>query len=170
MVIPSTAKLGNIIGGAIGLGSWNMVDHDTGLPFCSFDSFYSFQMTSDSNVSQYPIEGGSFRYWNKDDTPSELEVTLVKSGLTLPGEKKKFVKTLQQYVGQPRLVDISTTSQSYIGYTINKMQFTNMPDDCSDILMINLSLTEVRIKAGMKTTKPKAADRVKAGFKQLVGI
>ena len=67
-------------------------------------------------------------------------------------------------------MDISTTSQSYIGYTINKMQFTNMPDDCSDILMINLSLTEVRIKAGMKTTKPKAADRVKAGFKQLVGI
>lgn len=171
MVIPSTAKMGNIIAQNVSfLDSWNFVDHDTGLPFCSFDSFGSFSMNASASVTQYPIEGGSFRYYNKDDSPTNIEITLIKSGLVIPGQKKKFINTLQQYVGQPKLVDISTTSGTYIGYTIQEMKFGNLPDDCADMLMVTLTITEVRTKKAMEAAKPKAKDRIKSAFQQLIGL
>lgn len=170
MVIPSTAKLGNIVAQLIGLDNWNFVDHGTGLPFCAFDSFGAFNMTASARVSQYPIEGGSYRYYNKDDSPTDVEVTLIKSGLVIPGQKKKFIKTLQEYVGQPKLVDVSTPSGTYIGYTIREMNFGNLPDDCADMLMVTLSLSEVRTKKAMTATKPEAKDRIKSAFQQLVGL
>lgn len=171
MVIPSTAGLGNIIGQNISfLSAWSFADHDTGLPFASFDGIAGFTYSGNSQVTQYPLESGDFRYYNKMDTPNELELTLVKSGMSLPAQKKKFIKTLQDYVGKPKLVDIGTTSGAYIGYTIDGMNFSNLPDECADILLVTLSIKEIRIKAGIKVAKPKAMDRVKSAFQQLVGL
>ena len=172
MVIPSTAKLGNIIAQNSGgdLGSWSFVDHETGLQFCNFDSFGSFSLDNSSEVAQYPLEGGSFHYYNKLDTPTDLEVTLIKSGLELPKMKQKFIRTLRQYAGQPKLVDITTPSGAYIGYTIRQMQFQNLPEECSDMLVVTLSISEIRLSTELSAAKPKASARVKDAFKQLVGI
>lgn len=58
---------------------WGVFNAD-GDSIADYDSFASVSYRDDSNVSDYPIENGSFAAYNKVDQPFSVRVTLVCGG------------------------------------------------------------------------------------------
>lgn len=54
---------------------------DDGWKVIDFDSFIDIQEVVDTNVTQNPVEGGSFRSVNKVRKPRVIKVTLAKGGI-----------------------------------------------------------------------------------------
>lgn len=175
MKIPSIAGVQNIVANAWPnvFGAWTILDHDTQLEICSFDSFYDFGYNKKTNVVQYPIENGSFASYNKQNNPVNFSVSLIKSGLNLPFQKRDFIKKLKDYTEQAKYVDIITPSGTYLNCTLSDLSFKNEPDEGSDIILARLSITEVRqvLTMGIEEVKTlNAAQQVKRGLRTLVGI
>lgn len=174
MNFPSTAKLGNIIGANVSvLGGWDFVDHETQLTAFAFDSFFGFGYNKANNIVQYPIEQGTFSTYNKQVNPFTLSVTLIKSGLSLPTQKKIFIKKVNEYAEQSKFVDVVTPSGTYLNCTISGVQFQNMPDDGADLIEVKLTISEVRQLPSETVTavkKPSIGARVLQGMKSMVGL
>lgn len=172
MNIPGVAQLQNVIAANAGgfLGHWTVLDHDTQLSVVSFDSFYQFGYNKQTAISQYPIENGSFATYNKQNSPFSLTVTLIKNGLNLPFQKRDFVSKLQEYCDKPLLVDVVTTSGTYLSCTLGGLQFHNAPEENSDMIMADLTISEVRLLFLNDVNSKKiknAFTREKQGFKAM---
>ena len=175
MKIPGVTQLLNVIAANAGgfLGHWTVLDHDTQLAVVSFDSFYQFGYNKQTAISQYPIENGSFATYNKQNSPFSLTVTLIKNGLNFPFQKRDFVNKLQEYCDKPLLVDVVTTSGTYLSCSLGGLQFHNTPEENSDMIMADLTISEVRFLLDGETVAPKTLNistRIKQGFKSMVGL
>ena len=174
MNFPSTAKLGNIVGANVSvLGGWDFIDHETQLTAFAFDSFFGFGYNKTNNIVQYPIEQGSFSTYNKQVLPFALNVILIKSGLSLPTQKKTFIKKINEYADKAKYVDVITPSGTYLNCTISGVQFQNMPDEGADLIAVKLTISEIRqlpSETAFEVKKPSVSARVLQGMKSMVGL
>ena len=175
MKIPSIAGVQNIVANTWPnyFGAWTILDHDTQLEICSFDSFYDFGYNKKTNVVQYPIENGSFATYNKQNNPAAFSVSLVKSGLNFPFQKRDFIKKLNEYTEQAKYVDIITPSGTYLYCTLSDLSFKNEPDEGSDIILARLTVSEVRHVLAWGTGEVKELNgwqKAKRGLRTLIGV
>lgn len=175
MKIPSIAGAQNVVANAFPgvFGAWTILDHDTQLEVCSFDCFFAFGYSKQTNVVQYPIENGSFATYNKQNNPFRLDVSLIKNGLNLPFQKRAFISTLQDYCDKPLYVDVVTPSGTYLNCTLSGLSFENSADEWADAIRANLTVTEVRHTISLETKAPKnlnVAQKAKRGLRTLVGV
>ena len=175
MKIPSIAGAQNVVANAFPgvFGAWTILDHDTQLEVCSFDCFYAFGYSKQTNVVHYPIENGSFATYNKQNNPFSLEVSLIKNGLNLPFQKRAFISTLQDYCDKPLYVDVVTPSGTYLNCTLSGLSFENSAEEWADAIRANLIVAEVRHIISLEVNKPKSlnlAQKAKRGLRTLVGV
>ena len=175
MKIPSIAGVQNIVANSWSsvFGAWTILDHDTQLEVCAFDSFYDFGYNRKTNVVQYPIENGSFATYNKQNNPVVFTVSLVKSGLNFPFQKRDFIKKLSDYTEQAKYVDIITPSGTYLNCTLSDLSFKNEPDEGSDIILARLTISEVRSTLNASAGEVKELntwEKVNRGLRTLVGV
>lgn len=175
MKIPSIAGAQNVVANAFPgvFGAWTVLDHETQLEVCSFDCFFAFGYSKQSNVVQYPIENGSFATYNKQNNPFKLDISIIKNGLNLPFQKRAFVTTLQDYCDRPLYVDVVTPSGTYLNCTLSGLSFENSADEWADAIKANLTVTEVRHTMSLDVTAPKnfnLAKQAKRGLRTLLGV
>ena len=175
MKIPSVAQIGNVLAANSGglLGYWSILDHDTQIEICSFDVFNSFNYNKQSQVAQYPIELGSFFTYNKQNQPFNVGITLIKSGFSIKYQKEAFQNKLEEYCDGVKLVDVVTPSKTFLNCTLSGLQYGNTPDEGADMIVANLTVSEVRYVGGLDTENvktPNISTRVKQGLKSLVGL
>ena len=153
-------------------GAWTVLDHDTQLEVCTFDCFFAFGYTKQSNIVEYPIEQGSFATYNKQNNPFEIEISLIKNGLNFPFQKADFVKNLRYYCDKAKLVDVVTPSGTHLNCTMGGLSFNQSAEEWADAIKANLTIKEVReiilLNAEVKTLN--AYEKAKRGLRQLVGV
>lgn len=175
MKIPSISSAQNVVANTWPqyFGAWTILDHDTQLEVCSFDCFYAFGYSKQTNVVQYPIENGSFATYNKQNNPFNLDVSLIKNGLNFPYQKQTFIRTLQDYCDKPLYVDVVTPSGTYLNCTLSGLSFENSAEEWADAIRANLTVVEVRHIMSLDVGEPKTpsiAQQAKRGLRTLVGV
>ena len=173
MIIPSIAQVQNLVAATLGYGYWTLVDHETQEYVTSFDSFYDFDFNAENAIANYPLEQGQFVTYNKQRNPFNISLTLIKSGLTLPYEKKRFVDALKKYSNNALLIDVITPHGSYLNCTLSGLSFKNSPDENNDIIMAKVNIKEVMFFTvdAVGTVKiSNASNRLLQGLKSMVGL
>lgn len=173
MIIPSIAQAQNLVSKVLGFGYWSLVDHETQELISSFDSFYDFDFNKENAVANYPLENGEFASYNKQKQPFNVSITLIKSGLTIPYAKKRFISDLRKYSDNPLLVDVITPHGSYLNCTLSGLSFKNNPDENNDLIMAKVNIKEVQFfltEAFGNVKTPNAAKRFSQGLKSMLAI
>lgn len=176
MKIPSIAQASNIIAQTVGngiLGYWSIVDSRTQELIAQFDSFYKFGYNQTNDIASYPIENGSFATYNKQSNPFDTTVSLIKSGLTLPYSKQRFIEDLEEYSKRPLPVDIITPMKTYINCSLSGLSFEFDPEDNSDMVIVNLPIKQIQYlnaEAGGQTKTLNARSRLLQGLKSALSI
>lgn len=121
-IIPSAADLSvtNIIG-AVRSGSFLSAYqtlfglkygiYKEGKPIIEVDTILEINISNQSQISDYPIETGSFATYNKVALPSTYRLEMLKTNSLIGASKSDVIGTLQSLL-RPAKPDYSTTEQS----------------------------------------------------------
>lgn len=171
MQIPSIAQATNLLSRVLGFGYWAIVDSETQNNIATFDTFYDFSFTQDSNITTYPIENGDFVSYNKQNNPYTINVTLIKSGLTIPYLKKQFVSNLSVYVNTAKLVDVITPQGAYLQNSLSNLSYVSDPEDNSDMIIARVTIKEVKyLGSKIGSANNNLMNRLKQGLKSAVAL
>ncbi len=173
MIIPSIAQVQNLAASVIGYGYWSLVDTLSQKTIASFDSFFDFDYNKENAIASYPLEDGKFASYNKQQNPFNITITLIKSGLTLPYDKKNFVSALEKYCDKPLLVDVITPHGAYLHCSLSGLSFKNSPDENNDIIAARINIKQIEYIASEKTGTvkiPNASARARQGLKSILNI
>lgn len=123
-------------------GKWTIVTHGTLEAVADFDGFGGYSHKSTSLVPDENIEEGSFASYNKITRPSEMTVTLLKSGY--PVEIEETLEKLEQLKNSTQTVDIILPYKTYLNYNIKGLNHARTQGDSINLLSVELSLVEIR--------------------------
>lgn len=84
------------------------------------DSFLEFGYRAESNVSDYPVEMGSFTSYDKVANPFEVVVRLTKGGSLT--QRTRFVDALMAIEGTTDLYDIITPEKTYLFVNVTRVE------------------------------------------------
>lgn len=97
------------------------------------------------STSDAPLEEGSFTSFNKVASPQEIRLTLSFQGTTKQ-KKKNFIK-LQQMQESTDLFSVLMPGLTKANMNVVALEFDRNPNMTSDLLIVNVSLKEVRVYA-----------------------
>ena len=123
-------------------GKWTIVSHGSLTTIADFDGFGGYSYKSTSSIPSQNIEEGSFTNYNKINTPSEMTVTLLKSGY--PIEIEETLEKLEQLKNSTQTVDIILPYKTYLNYNIKDLNHARTEGDSINLLLIELFLVEIR--------------------------
>lgn len=157
-------------------GSWNIYDHKTDDEITSFDTFIGYTFQNSASIPSHPIESGSFSTYNKIIDPNKITVTLAKSGF--PAEIRYTLEDLERYAQSTRTIDIVLPFRSYLNYNISGISHSIEESDAVSILVVQLTLTEIRetslsyttVKIGRNASSGNYSDTVDKGKKQSASL
>jgi hypothetical protein len=135
---------------------WTIVDDNKAGQFflraiASFDSFLGWKYDKSHDVSEYPLENGSFRSYNKVLKPFTATAILVKSGLNLPFQKKAFLDKLEEYCNTTKLVCVITPQGVYRSLTITGISTNNDSSNNPGMVVANVSLKEIQTQLSISS-------------------
>jgi hypothetical protein len=150
--------VGNILQGRIdALKVWGIFDED-GKPLAdsgelsggwkallslgSVRSTISFEHNKSANVSDFPIERGSFASYNKVELPAEAKVTLALSATD--SRQQAFLALIDGAVISNDLYSIVTPQAVYVDYSIISRNYTRFADAGVNLLVVDLVLKQIR--------------------------
>ena len=129
-----------IINGVFGK-KWGIFDQ-YGSPIFLTDSFIAMTYNAGASVSNFPVENGEFRSYNKTRNPSIASVTLAKSvggvmkrGVFLAQLEARLKSTLSFYVVTPEYV--------YMNYQIIGINHSRSASEGATLIKVNLDLQEI---------------------------
>jgi len=122
-------------------GHWDLFDAD-GKKLLEFDTFFSMDAKNDAQVTQAPVEKGSFVAYNKQIAPTRSTVVL---GYTGPSAvRASIIKRCQALVGGTELVSIVTPDRTLVDMSLVGMDYTYRAENGVDRLVLALAFEEVR--------------------------
>jgi hypothetical protein len=105
-------------------------------------STVSVKYSRETNISQFPVERGSFASYNKVQLPSEPIVTMSVTGDDQ--ERTKFLNAIDEASLSTDLYDVITPDAKYIGYSIERYDFERTAEKGAYLLTVQIYLKEVR--------------------------
>ena len=126
----------------------------------------------EGRVSDFPVEQGSFATYNKVQLPANPIVTLALDAST--NDRSFFLSTLDAATTSTETFSVVTPEITYVGYTIDRMSYKRTAPRGANLLIVELSLQEVReVSAAYSTqqinspqdagaTPPESGGRVQA--------
>lgn len=120
-----------------------VVDSETFEPLTVPDSWGEFAPRFESQASDYPVEKGAFALYNKVRRPTNVAVTLIKTGSDVA--RFTWLAAIQQAeVQEPtRLYTLISPQGVYIDYTLMSMAYETRPDRGSNMLYLTLQFLQV---------------------------
>ncbi|AVO24150.1 hypothetical protein [Xanthomonas phage XPP9] len=121
-----------------------IINADTGLPLTIPDSWGEMTLHfAEYQTTDYPIEAGGFMSANKVRRPDGVEVTLIKTGTDLA--RATWLEAIRVQIAADPIAryHILTPSGIYQSQTITRLSHQTRPDRGSNLLYLDLQLTEV---------------------------
>jgi hypothetical protein len=114
-----------------------------GIPIMLADTVYSVKYQNNSQVSQAPVEKGSFTSYNKVANPYQATVTMIRGGgdATLRG---LFIAQLELLSKSTLLFHVITPEYVHINAAITGYDYARMPQDGARMIAANIYLEEIR--------------------------
>ncbi len=133
---------------------WTLWD-ERGNTALTFTSFVDIDVRNEGKALSYPVEEGSFANYNKVESPLEIRATLGFQGSELDFEYA--IEWLDLYKKDAVLLDVVTPSIVYESMTLESYSYTRKQDSGARMLVVELSLIEVRqVKTQVMTiSKPR---------------
>lgn len=120
---------------------WTLVNL-TGTVAVVFDVFVDMDVSAENPVVKAPVELGSFVAFNKTSNPTQigLKLALKGDGATL----QESLNNLFTLASGTDLVSVITPEREYRSYNIEKLQYSRTVEHGTDIIYVDLGLSEVR--------------------------
>lgn len=140
-----------------------------GIPIMLADTVYSVKYQNNSQVSQAPVEKGTFTSYNKVQNPYQATVTMIRGGgdATLRG---LFIAQLELLSKSTLLFHVITPEYVHINAAITGYDYARMPQDGARMIAANIYLEEIRegevTYETKETANPEDAPPVDAGEQQ----
>ncbi|MGS1109031.1 hypothetical protein ACVCNH_22430 [Achromobacter anxifer] len=107
-----------------------------------FETFLSIAFSEATQISSYPSEQGGFSSFNKVDAPFEATLKLAHAGD--PASRNVMLSVLERIVGSTELYTVVTPEIVYPSANLVKYSYTRADKNGSSLLVVDLSLLEVR--------------------------
>lgn len=130
----------------------------------------SVSYNKEYRVATYPVERGKLAAYNKVETPGQATVVLCFSGNL--AERKAFLDALDAAAASLEPYSVVTPEATYTNYTIDKYSYNRESYRGANLLIVELSLSQVRSVTATFTTrevaKPESKPAEDGGKKQPV--
>jgi hypothetical protein len=113
-------------------------------------STFGFDFTKEMRVSDFPVEGGGFASYNKVEMPANPVVTLALAGTE--SERTTFLNAIDTVCKSIQLCTVVTPEAVYDNYTIDRYRYQRRAERGATLLMVEVSLKEVRDVTAQFTT------------------
>lgn len=160
-------------GSSAGRVTWGIFD-DGGAPALFVDSIVSVEPRGEFRISDYPVEAGGFRSYNKVALPSELRVTVTKGGTD--ASRSTFLAAVETLRTGTKLCSIVTPDSAFRSYNLVAVDYRRTAGAGVSLLSVELNFEEVRQSAtsaftasggksdpGNAPKRPSGADPVSIG-------
>ena len=121
--------------------TWTLLTAD-GTSALTFDAMLGVEVSAENQVAYEPVEKGSFAAYNKTSSPTQLRVTLSRSGTGY--DQQSMLDTLERLCNGTDLVTLVTPAQEYAGYNLESYTYSRKSDRGAQLLVVELSLIEIR--------------------------
>jgi hypothetical protein len=122
-------------------GEWTLLDESGGTAV-AFTSFVDLDCRSEGQALSYPVELGGFANYNKVESPLNIRVTLAAQGDD--SDFDYMLMQLEDYKKQAVKLVVETPSSFYPGMTLETFSYKRARDAGAGMLVVDLSLVEVR--------------------------
>lgn len=147
--------------GVLGIGNilgqepvrWTILNK-LGDPVADFDSILSVDMRNSSRISNYPVENGSFKSYNKVANPFDARVVGVRSGTEV--QRQEFIDKLQAAANSLELLTIVTPEATYENANIEAFDYVRETTNGAGMIKASLTFIEVRQRAAAKYSQAKS--------------
>lgn len=109
-----------------------------------------FDYTRTTEVSDYPVEGGSFATYNKVQLPDEPIVTLMFTGTM--SQRTQFLNAIDAATKSINMYSVVTPEVVYLNHTIVSYKYSRSADKGATLLKVEITLKEVRQVQAQYTT------------------
>lgn len=153
---PSVAPLaGDALGGAQAARvTWGIFTRG-GVLALEPDNIVVVEPSREFRISDYPVEEGAFRSYNKVATPATERVTLTKGGDV--AARTAFLQRVEAMLESTDLFTVVTPEAAYTNRNLVRRDMRRAADDGASLLKVELEMMEVRISAASAFTSANAA-------------
>lgn len=116
------------------------------------DSVLAVHYGNTSNVSDYPIEGGAFRSYNKVQTPFTVTFTVAKGGSD--AERQNFLITCNAMTIVTQKFNVLTPDYTYLSMTCVGAQFAKTNRNGASLAVVDLTFREIRNAPAAQYSEP----------------
>lgn len=113
-------------------------------------STFGVDYTKEMRVSDFPVEGGGFASYNKVELPANAVVTLALAGTE--SQRTTFLNAIDTVCKSTQLCTVITPEVTYDNYTIERYRYQRRATRGATLLMVEVSLKEIRDVAAQYTT------------------
>ena len=119
-------------------------------------STVSVDYSKGTQLSDFPIERGSFAQYNKVETPGSAAVVFGFTGSE--AERNQFLNALDTATKSVDLFDVVTPEVTYVQYSIESYSYQRRAEKGATLLIVQLQLQEIRqVSAQYVSTKASQA-------------
>lgn len=116
-------------------------------------STLALDYVKETRVSDFPVEGGSFATYNKVELPANPLVTLTLAGTE--DDRTTFLNAIDAACKSTNGYNIVTPTVTYTNYTIERYNYGRRAQRGATLLMVEVSLKEIRQVSASFTTATK---------------
>ncbi len=111
----------------------------------------SVEYSKETKIADFPIERGGFASYNKTEAPANPMVTLCMAGSE--GDRTAFLKAIDAASKSLALYNVVTPEVTYIEHSIERYNYQRRADHGATLLIVELSLREIRQVQAQYTTQ-----------------
>lgn len=178
--VPGVPNLSSYIPNAIALAVTDLVAAAFGLlapqwgifldgfPALEPDSYKSFDFRQDWQISDYPLEGGSFQTYNKVELPFDIRLRIASGGTG--SARQLFLNDIEALSQSLELYDIVTPEKVYLSVNCSHVDLRRTSTNGVGMITADLWFTEIREKASVQfsnTQSPTDAGKQNVGTIQI---
>lgn len=134
--------------------TWGIYEPDSENLVIEPDSFISMEFSNQQNISNFPVEKGSFASYNKVQNPFSAIITVAKGGSD--ATRYEFLTKLDAMIQSLTLFRLRTPDKEYQNVSLERYDFARRQSNGVTLLTIDLHLVEIR-QADVTTTPGSAS-------------
>ena len=146
-----TDLVSDLLGVAIP-NQWGIFD-DSGSSVIDFDSFVSFGGKKAYRISNFPIEGGDFRAYNKVEEPGQYRVSISCGGSV--SDRSNFLAQVAALCDSITVYDVVTPEVTYGNVNATDYDYTRTVNRGANLIVVDIMLEEIRQSATSNLTNTK---------------
>ena len=131
---------------------WGIYDAAGKVQVLNPDSFLGIEYINSHRVSNYPVEKGSFAYYNTVQDPFSARVKMAIGGSE--NDRTNFLNTVDTLSTSLNLYTLVTPEKTYANVTIERYDYRRETNNGAGMLVVNIHFLEIRLAILQYSTQP----------------